>query len=221
MVTYQLHLIRHGMTAGNRDGRYVGRMDIPVCSEGVQELERLLGEYDYPTVEEVYTSPLMRCRQTADILFPSTPMTVVDDLTEMSLGDFEGKSFDSLRENPDYIKWLENSIANPPPGALETGEEFIQRVSVALNSILMNMSRNNIKEAAIVTHGGVLMSMMSRFALPARPMGEWAVANGCGYTIRTSTQMWMRDETFEIIGTVPKGVTPGGDKQVSRALGVQ
>ena len=63
--------------------------------------------------------------------------------------------------------------------------------------------------------------MLSRFALPPRPMGEWAVANGCGYTIRTSIQMWMRDETFEIIGAVPEGAQAGGDRRAMRALGTK
>ena len=221
MVTYKLHLIRHGMTAGNRDGRYVGRMDIPVCAEGMQELERLKKTHSYPAVQEVYCSPLLRCRQTADLLFPTEPLTVVDGLTEMSLGDFEGKSFDALRDSPSYLAWLENSAENTPPGAVETSREFSGRVGETLNAILMHMSKNHITEAAVVTHGGVLMSMLSRFALPPRPMGEWAVANGCGYTIRTSIQMWMRDETFEIIGAVPEGAQAGGDRRAMRALGTK
>ena len=221
MVTYKLHLIRHGMTSGNLEGRYVGRMDIPVCSDGVRALEELRKNHPYPTVQEVYCSPLIRCRQTADILFPSEPLTVVDDLTELSLGDFEGKSIDSLKDSPAYLAWLEDSGENTPPGALETGREFAERTAVALNAIFMHMSQNHITEAAAVTHGGVLMSLLSRFAMPPRPMGEWAVANGCGYTIRTSIQMWMRDETFEIIGTVPEGVRVGQDPHAKRALGAK
>ena len=53
MVTYKLHLIRHGMTEGNRTGRYVGRMDLPVCLEGRQQLEEMKKKYDYPYVQEV------------------------------------------------------------------------------------------------------------------------------------------------------------------------
>ena len=204
MVTYQLHLIRHGMTQGNIDGRYVGRLDLPLCPQGVQSLEHLRTENTYPEVEMVYTSPLLRCMQTSDILFPSAPLTVVEDLTEMSLGDFEGKNFDMLRTSPSYLEWLENSADNTPPGALESSREFADRVAVALNAILMNMSSDHITRAAVVTHGGVIMSLMSRFVMPSRPMGEWAVEFGQGYVIRTSTQMWMRDETFEVIGRVPQ-----------------
>ncbi len=205
MVTYQLHLIRHGITAGNRDGRYVGRMDLPLCAEGVRELEAKRTAFAYPEVEAVYTSPLLRCIQTADILFPGQALTVVEDLTELSLGEFEGETFETLRESPAYLAWLENAGENTPPAALETSREFAARTAVAFNAILMNMSAEHITKAAVVTHGGVLMSILSRFALPPRPLGEWAVEPGCGYSIRTSTQMWMRDETFEIIGTVPTG----------------
>lgn len=60
MVTYKLHFIRHGMTDGNRTGRYVGRTDVPLCQEGRQELEALKQKYRYPEVQEVYCSPLTR-----------------------------------------------------------------------------------------------------------------------------------------------------------------
>lgn len=203
MVTYKLHIVRHGLCSGNIEGRYVGRLDLPLCSEGIQDLEELRRENEYPKVECVYTSPLRRARQTADILFPDTGMILVDDMNELSLGEFEGRDFSSLKNDPSYLKWLQNSKEYTPKGALETSEEFAARVAVGFNSIIMNMGKQNIREAALVTHGGVIMNIMNRFCLTQRPIGEWSLEAGHGYTIRTSAQMWMRDETFEIIGQLP------------------
>ncbi len=221
MVTYKLHLIRHGMTEGNRVGRYVGRLDIPICKEGREELEMLKAKYDYPAVQEVYCSPLLRCVQTADILYPDEPRTIVEDLIELSLGDFEGKYIDALQEDPAYRQWIANSLSSTPPGALESGEQFGARIGGALNAIFMNMTQNRITEAAVIAHGGVFMAMLSAFVMPRAPMGEWALGNGTGYTIRMSTGLWMRDQVVEVIGSVPVGLPTGRDPRVMGSLGIR
>ena len=64
----ELLLIRHSITAGNLARRYVGRTDEGLCPEG----ERLARESaaGLPEPELVYSSPMLRCRQTAELLFP-------------------------------------------------------------------------------------------------------------------------------------------------------
>ena len=221
MVTYKLHLIRHGMTEGNRTGRYVGRTDLPVCPQGKEELEALRRRYAYPKVQEVYCSPLLRCRQTADILYPDSPLTVVEDLVEMSMGEFEGKLVADLKNLPAYRAWISDSLRNHPPGGLESGEQFAARISGALHNIFQNMTQNAVGEAAVITHGGVIMGLLSTFAMPRLPLREWAVANGSGYTVRMSTGLWMRDSVVEVAGSIPKGFTAGSDKRVMDSLGTE
>ncbi|MEG1774566.1 MAG: histidine phosphatase family protein [Oscillospiraceae bacterium] len=220
MVTYKLHLIRHGMTAGNRDGRYVGRTDLPICPEGRAELQRLVAQYEYPAAQEIYCSPLLRCRETAELIYPDHPLTVVDGLVELSMGDFEGKRLTELKDKPEYRAWLADSMHNTPPGSLESGEGFAKRIAQALNSIFMNMSQNRISQAAVITHGGVIMGLLSAFAMPRLPLSRWAVSNGTGYTVSMSAQLWMRDNVIELISAVPEGFTPGADPRVMDSLGV-
>ena len=62
----KLWLIRHGKTEGNKLSRYIGTTDEPLCQEGTEFLHKM----DYPKVQAVYVSPLKRCVQTAEILFP-------------------------------------------------------------------------------------------------------------------------------------------------------
>lgn len=220
MVTYKLHLIRHGMTEGNRDGRYVGWTDLPLCAEGRAELEELRGRFEYPRAAEVYCSPLLRCRQTADLLYSDHPITVVEDLIEMSMGDFEGKYLRDLKDLPEYRDWLEDSLKRSPPGARETGEQFGRRIAGALDAVFTNMTRRRVTEAAVVTHGGVIMGLLSAFAMPRRSLREWAVSNGTGYTAAMSTGLWMRDRVVEVVAPVPAGFAPGADERVMRSLGV-
>ena len=59
-------LVRHGITEGNKEKRFVGRLDVPLAPEGeamARETAPLM-----PPVEHLYVSPMLRCRQTADLL---------------------------------------------------------------------------------------------------------------------------------------------------------
>ena len=68
MKTYRIHLIRHGLTQYNIDGVYSGRNETPLCEDGRNQLLQMKEEYKYPAVDFVFTSPLKRCTETAEIL---------------------------------------------------------------------------------------------------------------------------------------------------------
>ena len=73
----KLLLIRHGETEGNKLKRYIGkRTDEPLCPEAESRLEQI----DYPAVQAVYASPMLRCTQTARILFPGKKLNIIDEL---------------------------------------------------------------------------------------------------------------------------------------------
>ena len=92
MKTYKIYLIRHGATDGNARGEYIGVTDLALSLGGVAELTELKEKIQYPFVEKVYTSPLLRCRQTANILYPEQEADIVENLSEYDFGEFEGKS---------------------------------------------------------------------------------------------------------------------------------
>ena len=92
MITYKIHLIRHGITDGNLQGKYIGVTDLPLSPDGVNELLELKGLIEYPNVKKVYTSPLLRARQSANILFGDTEQMAVENLKEFNFGIFENKT---------------------------------------------------------------------------------------------------------------------------------
>ena len=76
MKTFKLHLIRHGLTSGNLQGLYIGSgTDIPLCDEGRAQLAELKERFEYPQVDTVFSSPLLRAVETANILFPDAKHT--------------------------------------------------------------------------------------------------------------------------------------------------
>ena len=106
MKGYRISVLRHGLTEANEKGIYIGSTDLPLSGKGAAELISKMDEFDYPSVHRVYSSPLRRCTETAEILFPCTEMCTVDDLRELDLGSFENKSVDELLNLDDYKKWL-------------------------------------------------------------------------------------------------------------------
>ena len=79
------------------------------------------------------------------------------------------------------------------------------------------MMQNRITSAAVVTHGGVIMTLLTAFGYPKRELGIWSVENGKGYTILMSPQMWMRDNSFEIYDTVPSMLEEGDNRWDTRS----
>ena len=96
MKSYKIHLIRHGRTQANEEGLYVGRTDLPLSPGGLNALLALREGGGYPTAGRFFTSPLTRCRQTLEVLYPGCRQEVVEGLAECDFGDWDGRSVAEL-----------------------------------------------------------------------------------------------------------------------------
>ena len=143
MKGYRISLIRHGLTEANEKGIYIGRTDLPLSAKGESELCSKMEEFEYPHVHRVYSSPLRRCTETADILFPSAELCVVEDLIELNFGEFEGKSVDELINRQDYKEWLKGGMDKRAPSG-ESMEELCVRTYKALHEINPRTSQTYI-----------------------------------------------------------------------------
>ncbi len=202
MKGYRIQFIRHGMTQANLDGKYIGKTDEPLCSEGVAELFKKLETRIYPNVQKVYTSPLKRCTSTAGILLPDTYTVAVDELREMDFGDFEGKRAVDLMNTESYKNFLKGGLDNPPPNG-ESMRSVIERCYSAISYVVQDMMNNGLTNCAVVTHGGIIMNTLSCFGLPKMKPMELPCDFGEGYEVLVTADMWMRSHVFEIMGKYP------------------
>lgn len=122
----ELILIRHGKTRGNTEKRYIGCTDEPLSAKGRAELETRKKRGIYPAAGSLYLSPMQRCKQTADILYPGRIYTLIDEFREMDFGRFEGKNYAELSGDPDYQAWIDSGGLIAFPGG-ESRAEFIRR----------------------------------------------------------------------------------------------
>lgn len=202
MLTYKIHLIRHGLTRANLEGKYSGLTDYPLCQEGIDKLRSFSQDKIYPSLEKIYTSPLRRCRETAQELFPGWETEDIPLLSELDFGVFEGKTLEELKDDEAFIEWSRDSMNNPPPQG-EDGVAFIRRIIDGIDSVFRKMMDNRLTNVALIVPGGIIMTALALMGFPRKPMGEWDCPNGGGYTIIMTPELWTRDKIFEVMCQVP------------------
>ena len=202
MKSYVIHLIRHGAIDETLSGKYIGTTDPPLSDKGKLALKKLAFTHAYPQPPVVFTSPLKRCTQTCAVLFPERKPLVIANLSECNFGEWEGKTAEELKDSEDFQKWLagDNSV-KPPRG--ESNADFVRRVCKMFESIVEGLMKTGSTECAVVTHGGVIMTLLAVYGLPQAKPFEWAMENGCGYSVRVTPMLWQRGKVTEVFSRVP------------------
>ena len=176
----ELWLIRHGQTAGNRQKRYIGcRTDEPLCREGIEELTGL----SYPAPELLVVSPMLRCRESADILFPETASMVVPELTECDFGRFENRNYLEMTDDAEYQAWIDSNGMLPFPGG-ESRDGFQERTLAGFRKVLCLCEQKKAQTCALVVHGGTIMNIMETCVRPHRDLYAWHAKNGHGFKVK-------------------------------------
>lgn len=202
MKSYVIYLVRNGATKENSEGRYIGHTDTPLSEESAQNLTALKEEYVYPPVEALFSSPLKRCIETAQILYPEAKPIIMNDFIELDFGAFENKTAEQLKENEDFKAWLAGEPgADPPYG--ESNAHFAKRVCTAFEKTVDGLLKTGTSSAAIVTHGGVIMTILAAYGIPQLPMHEWICPDGGGYAVRINAQLWMTGKKAEVFSEFP------------------
>jgi alpha-ribazole phosphatase len=203
MKSYYIQFIRNGLTEGNVSGKYIGHIDEPLSDEGIKQINQMKQDYKYPAVDAVFSSPLSRCTQTAKLIYPDREPLVIDGLIEYNFGEFEGKTVEELQNHPVFPDWLAGKKDVQPPFG-ESNDEFANRLATAFIKIVDSLIETGITHSAIVTHGGVIMALMTMFGLPEADMHEWLTPGGCGYTVRITPSLWSRGRKMEVIAQIPE-----------------
>jgi len=176
-----IYLIRHGRTSANEGRLYCGATDIPLSEGGIAELSELKTKGIYPVKPDLYfTSGLVRAEQTLDLLYGPVYREALPQFMEYHFGDFEMKSYETLKNQSDYQAWItdETGLVFCPGG--ECKQEFTRRVIKGYESLVKNMQ---CKNALAVIHGGVITSIMEYLFPSTRNFYEWQPKPGRGYTL--------------------------------------
>ena len=196
----EVRLIRHFATEGNLEKRYIGVTDEGIKTECIPECDLKKeenGRYGKENGREkwepelVIVSPLKRCRQTAEILFPGAEQVVCDQMRECDFGLFEGKNYQELTGNPKYQSWIDSGGTKAFPGG-EDPMEFRKRCVCGFEEIMEKMIKGKRKKIVFVVHGGTIMSVMEAFDPEKKEFYHWQVKNGKGFHFQIEEEKWQQ-----------------------------
>ena len=185
----ELILIRHLKTPGNEKRQYIGSTDEALSEQEVQNFVQKQKRENYPPVQQVIASPMKRCIQTAELIYPKNQVTQEELLKECDFGIFEGKTYEELKDKAEYQAWLDSggTIAFPEG---EEQKEFRSRCVRGMLCQVNRLCKENVESAAFVVHGGTIMAVLEQLAEDQKDFYHWQVENGGGYRMLVDEEEW-------------------------------
>lgn len=158
-------VVRHGVTQHSLERRFSGssgRFDPPLVAEGIAQAELAAAELERRGGGDVLvTSPMLRTRQTAEILGSAIGLTpvVVEGLQEGNFGEWDGSTFGEVmaRWPEEMAAWLASPDVAPPGG--ESLRQISVRVSRALDEVL---AAHPGRRVVVAAHVGTIRAMTAR-----------------------------------------------------------
>ena len=205
-IKINLTLIRHGKTPSNREHRYLGVTEEALSGEGRKQLEILAEKDILKKTWLLFISPMLRCQESAGILFPGRKAYPIEEWREMNFGAYEGKNYEDLKNDSYYQKWIDSNGTLPFPEG-ESQQEYIKRCHrglLAVTKIIQKeIAENQIAESqprniTAVVHGGTIMALLH--ILAGGNYFDYQVKNGGGYCckLRLCGEEWKLDSLEEI-----------------------
>lgn len=162
----RLTLIRHLPTAGNEKREYIGWKDEPIV-----EADGLNIELPWQP-KSVYGSDLLRCRESAALYFPRATYKSDCRFRESHFGEWEGKTYDLLKDNKTYRSWIDSPTNYKPPG----GESLVEVKSRVLEALIALPEAES--DYFIVTHGGPIRLLLTEFSPEQQDFWSWIIPHG-------------------------------------------
>lgn len=152
----ELYLIRHGESNWNRIDRVQGQSNPHLSKKGKEQAEAVAERLKTLKFSFLYSSHLARAYQTAEAISSKTglPIKVDPNLSEMHLGEWEGKYGKTLwKENETFREWFKKTAEISPPLG-ETLFQFRDRIDSAFSKLIA--SQQSQERGIVVTHSGAI-----------------------------------------------------------------
>lgn len=190
-----LYLVRHGVTAWNREGRFQGHTDVPLSEAGIEQACRLADRLAHVPVDAVWSSDMARARETAEIIAArhGLDVTVTPLLRETMLGDWEGLTEADILARGDselLASYRRDSTTHRPPGG-ETLQAVWDRLLRVRDSACGSCLEGTV---VVVGHGGSLRAILcSAIDAPIESMRRVALDNASVSLVEYSgDRTWLR-----------------------------
>lgn len=189
-----IYVIRH-TTPRIEKGTCYGQADIDV-TEGFLEEAGTIRQYLPASLQAVYSSPLQRCRKLAEHLFPAHSIHFEHDLKEINCGEWELLRWDDIPRTV-IDPWMKDFVHVCIPGG-ESYVDVFERVARCFNTVAATG-----KELAIVTHGGVIRSILAH--ITNTPLKDSFAAFALHYGCVVKIDRQGAGFTYEILSNINTG----------------
>lgn len=155
----KIYLTRHSQTLWNQEKRLQGRLDSPLTKQGKDNAKALYAYINDKRFDAIYSSPILRAYQTAQIIFPHQTIIQEPLLMEMNFGDFEGCFISKLANEKLYYQlWHEpENFTCIPHG--ESYEEVMSRA----DQFIQQIKKHNVQDCIfVITHGMFFIVLLAR-----------------------------------------------------------
>ncbi|HCJ66466.1 MAG TPA: phosphoglycerate mutase [Elusimicrobia bacterium] len=178
-----LILVRHAECPGNVDGVFRGRIDYPLTGTGKEQTKLLAEELrEYP-IKTIYSSPLIRCRQTAEAIAKLTKVKIFaeEGLNNIKLGAWEGKAKREIKEKSPKLWKL--WVTEPEKLSIPEGETLAEVQKRAVKTVKRIVAQDKGKTVLLVTHRAVLKPLIAGLLSLPQPYFWKIHLDNCSYSI--------------------------------------
>ncbi|MBO0452998.1 histidine phosphatase family protein [Candidatus Enterococcus murrayae] len=187
----QFYFVRHGKTEINAEGRFNGgTVDSPLIPSGVEATKRMAQHLKTVSFDVALSSPQMRAQTTANIILAENAappeLTVVEDLREMRLGDWDGQKIDQITAA--YPEDLKNYRTRPDLFAAEKfhAESYPSLIARSTKVIEETAKLYPSEKILVVSHGILLMALLNTLnGVPLAKIRESGIVDNSSLTILT------------------------------------
>lgn len=189
----RLLLLRHGETEGNVQQVWHGALDAPLTARGQQQVAatvQYIGDvHRHTPIDHLVVSPLPRALRTAEPIAHALnlPMRIEPGLSELNLGEWEGRTFADLRDVENlWERWRQEPTFAPPRG--ESPYAFQARVMQAFQQLV---TQHPTQTVLAVTHGGVIgAALLTWLRLDPKNWRQWDPHNCAISILQHTADQW-------------------------------
>lgn len=161
-MTTRIFLVRHGATDLTQENRFAGAgSDVPLSGEGHAQVERLAERLAHQPIAAIYTSPLSRTVETANVIAAPHNLPIVTNpaLREIEHGHWDGLTREEVeaRYPGEYSNWEDDPYTFAPEG----GESGLAVTARALPTLLSIVKAHPNQHVLVVSHKATIRLLIS------------------------------------------------------------
>ncbi|MBQ3392196.1 MAG: histidine phosphatase family protein [Lachnospiraceae bacterium] len=168
-----IYIIRHGQTEMNNRRVLQGRSDYPLNETGIRQAKEAAASLQDVHFDYVFTSPLTRAVQTAQLVAPYAQPVIDERLIEMEYGPYEGTDLGNLP--PEMVTFFKDFVNNPAPEGMEQLSEVVERAGRFVEDI------RHLEGNILISTHAIAMKGILEYLTPGSNGAYWNIFVGnCG-----------------------------------------